>query len=96
MDSTEAAWTKNQILRGQPFLLHAGDVDNVGSCSKACYMAIAWLLNKEASKSSVDCVVLKQTMPDGLTKSWAVHPTEEDSLLFPWEMGKVPNKEDSK
>ena len=91
--STELVWIKNQILRGQPFLLDAGGVHNAGNCNKACYLAIAWLLNKEASKSSVHCVVLKGTMPDGLSKSWAVHPTEEDSLLFPWELSKVPNEE---
>ena len=93
MDSTEAVWTKTQILKGQPFLLTAEDVYSVGCSSKACYMAIAWLLNLEASKSSVDCVVLKQTGTDGLTKSWAVHPTEEDSLTFPWELSRVPNEE---
>ena len=95
MDSTEAVWTKHEILRGQPFLLDADDVISVGSCNKACYMAMGWLLNKAASKSSVDCVVLKQTMPDGLTKTRAVRPTAEGSLLLPWEMTRIPNEEDA-
>ena len=95
MSSAEAAWARGQILRGEPFLLGANEVNSVGACNKACYMAMGWLLNKEASKSSVNCVVLQQTVPDGRTKNLAVHPTEED-LMFPWEWTKIPNKEDAR
>jgi hypothetical protein len=94
-DSAAFIWTKNEILRGQPFLLEAGEVNSAAACNKACYMAIGWLLNMEASKSSVDCVVLKQTMPDGRIKHLAVHPTEED-LVFPWEVTKIPHKDDAR
>ena len=95
MSSAEKAWTREQILRGQPFLLCSWGVNNVGACNKACYMALGWLLNKEASKSSVGCVVIQQAMPDGNNKHLAVWPTEED-LCFPWEWFKIPNKEDAR
>ena len=86
MASTEEAITRDEILRGQPFLLESGGVNNVAACNKACYMAISWLLNHAASQSPVDAVVLKHTMPDGRAMWLAVHPTEEgSSLQFPWD-----------
>ena len=77
------------IKNGEPFLLDADEVNNVGACSKACYLAIGWLLNKACSKSPVEAVVLKQTMPDGRTKQFAIGPSYMDDgkedLIFPWE-----------
>ena len=77
------------IDNGEPFLLDADEVNNVGACSKACYLAIGWLLNKACSKSPVEAVVLKQTMPDGRTKQFAIGPSYMDDgkedPISPWE-----------
>ena len=81
--------TMQEIKNGEPFLLDADEVNNAGACSKACYLAIGWLLNKACSKSPVEAVVLKQTMPDGRTKQFAIGPSYMDDgredLIFPWE-----------
>lgn len=85
MDSEEVLYTEAMIKKGPKFLLELDDVNNVGACNKACYMAIGWLLNKTASETPDACVVLKQTLPNGSTKSWVVHHTEDPSLSFPWD-----------
>ena len=75
------------------FVMSVDDVVNVGACSKASYIAISWLLNKEASTTTDACVLVKQTMPDGRTWSWVVQHTEDSTLYFPWEYGGVRIRE---
>ena len=90
MACTHDEVTRQKIKNGEPFLFDVDDVNNVGACSKACYMAIGWLLNKACSKSSVEAVVLKQTMPDGRTKEYAIEGTDgSEGLIFPWEQWRA-------
>ena len=78
--------TRHKIQNGEPFLFDVDDVNNVGNCSKGCYLAIGWLLNQACSKSNVEAVVLKQTLPDGRMKEFSIEATDgKEGLMFPWE-----------
>ena len=85
-EAAEAMRTMNDVLQSQPFLLDLNAVNNIGQCSKACYLAIGWLLDNAAAKSHVNSVVLKQTMTDGGSRSFAVERTADSGKYFPWEV----------
>ena len=86
MNDAEAMRTKNDILKAQPFLLDIKAVNSIGQCSKSCYLAIGWLLDNAAAKSPVNTMVLKQTMTDGGSRSFAVERTADSGKYFPWEV----------
>ena len=53
-EAAEAMRTRNDVLQSQPFLLDLNAVNSIGQCSKACYLAIGWLLDNAAELCGVE------------------------------------------
>ena len=79
--------TTGRICPGEPFLFGADEVNNVGVCSQACYIALSWLINKACYESKDEAVVLQKTMPADHTVQWAIGPCYmkhyDEPCIFP-------------
>ena len=82
----DAKAIQEEIKNGEPFLFDVDDMNNAGACSKACCMALGWLLNHACSKSPVQVVVLNKIMPGGRIRQFGIGPSDMDEdLVFPWQ-----------